>query len=726
MTASAGRSAVLGIGSLVRHDGGLFAVVEMTGRRLLLRRHGTNELRQVDVGWLLSHPTTSLAGSDIPAEPAASITLATLGRDQDSELSDLARHIQEVLTGYRNGSAELALPGEPRAAYIPELPRMARYAAKASELGVGVSTLRRWVARFTEEGPAGLLPPDTGRGDGPFGRVDPRWVDMARTVLAGHVNASRPTRAIVLAEIEQRLIEQHGSDVVVLPARSTAYGLLRELGRGTNAFTGSAKGKRSIASRPQGVYGRLRASRPGEYVLLDTNRLDVYAMEPVTCRWVQVELTAAMDLYSRCISGLRLTPVSTKAADVAGCLYDTVRPQPQPDAAGGQLPYHGIPATVVVDARKLIDSAGAALLPSVAAETVVYDRGQIYLSNHVRSVCARLGISMQPARPRTPTDKSPLERWFRTLGEGLLVALPGYKGADVHSRGLDVEDKAFFFLDELEAVIREWIDLCYHRRPHRGLTVPQVPGLAMSPLEMFEHGVQRAGYLTIPDRPELAYDFLQPKWTTIQHYGVDIGTLRYDGPVLVKYRNTISPFTGVHAGRWPFAVDPADVTRIYFQDPADNTWHTLRWEHAAEVGRPLSAEALSYARSLAANAHRFPDTKRAVIELLDRWGAGLTAAAAERRMALRLSQQQQPLASDDPPASGTVVALPNLDRITAIESGAVPIDEADDQPAPTSPVSGDLAADDDDDECDAAMPGTTEPPDEVSDEEFYADAMDSA
>ena len=82
---------------------------------------------------------------------------------------------------------------------------------------------------------------------------------------------------------------------------------------------------------------------------------------------------------------------------------------------------------------------GKLLLPSVAAETIVYDHGQIYVSHHVESVCARFGISLQPARPRTPTDKSPLERWFKTLSEGLLVALPGYKGADVHSRGLDVE-----------------------------------------------------------------------------------------------------------------------------------------------------------------------------------------------------------------------------------------------------------------------------------------------
>ena len=41
---------------------------------------------------------------------------------------------------------------------------------------------------------------------------------------------------------------------------------------------------------------------------MDSTRLDVFAMEPVTLRWVQAELTIAMDLFTRCILGLRVTP----------------------------------------------------------------------------------------------------------------------------------------------------------------------------------------------------------------------------------------------------------------------------------------------------------------------------------------------------------------------------------------------------------------------------------
>jgi transposase InsO family protein len=65
--------------------------------------------------------------------------------------------------------------------------------------------------------------------------------------------------------------------------------------------------------------------RPGEYVLMDTTYLDVYAMDQHTLRWVGVDLTVAMDWYSRCIIGLRLTPMSTKAIDAASVLYQAFR-----------------------------------------------------------------------------------------------------------------------------------------------------------------------------------------------------------------------------------------------------------------------------------------------------------------------------------------------------------------------------------------------------------------
>jgi transposase InsO family protein len=657
------------------YDGEQFTVAEVEGRRVLLRQEesglGPPRWRQVDIGVLLAHPTTRFLVAEPGEEPACASVLGALSRQADDALTVKFRHVQEVCTGYQLGSPDLALEGEPRAEYAAGVSMMRRYAAKAEELGVSESTIRNWTSAARRAGPAGLV---TGRAvANVLDRVDHRWVDAARSALAGHVGSSRPVRRLLLIEVEERLAEVHGRGVVPVPARTVAYLALRELARGTNAFEGSTKGKRSIANRPQGVYGRLRATRPGEYVLLDTTRLDVFAMEPVTCRWVQAELTVAMDLYSRCITAVRLTPVSTKAVDVAAVLFETVRPRSgDGPRAGTPLPYGGVPSVVVVDGRRLVDADGGPLLAPVAVETIVFDHGKVFLSNHIQSVCAKFGISLQPCRPFTPTDKSPLERWFKTLSEGLLAALPGYKGADVHSRGEAVEEQAFFFLDELEAIIREWTALVYHCGHHRGLVVPEVPGLKLSPLEMFEHGVTRAGPLVIPTRPQLALEFLEEVWCTVQHYGVELGGLRYNGPGLDPYRNRRSAHGGAHAGKWPVAVDSGDVTRVYFQDPGDHRWHVLAWEHAAALNGPVSREAVAYARRLAARTERFPDTRRALVELLERWGAGLAGDRTERRMALRLSQERLLLAGETQPAQepDVVGQLPSVRRITSLAGGS--------------------------------------------------------
>ncbi|MFG2725446.1 integrase [Streptomyces canus] len=720
-------------GLAISFDGEQFTVAEIEGRRVLLQPAavvvaGVPKWRQVDIAVLLAHPTTEIL-VPVPreGEPPAAAVLGGLDDGEGDALTRRFRHVQEILTGYQLGDEVLALPGEPRPDYVPGTPWMHRYEAKATELGVDPATVRRWVAQVKKSGPAGLVYERPARNV--LGRADHRWLDMARAVLKGHERSSRPVRNLILIEIEERLTKEYGEGAVPVPARTTGYELLRALSRGTNAFEGSTKGKRSIADSPKGTYGRLRATRPGEYVVLDTNCLDVFAMEPVTCRWTQCELTVAMDLYSRCITGLRLTPVSTKSTDVAGVLFETVRPREVPEDGGESLPYCGVPSTVVIDADKLVDREGQPLLPTVAAETIIFDHGKVYLSNHIQSVCAKLDISLQPARPKTPTDK-PIERWFRTLNQGLLAALPGYKGSDVHSRGEKVEEEAFFFIDELEAIIREWITGIYHRRRHRGLCVAEVPGLQLSPLEMFEHGVTRAGPLRIPVRPHLALEFLEEVRVPIHHYGVEPEGMRYNGDGLNGHRNGPSSLRGVDAGKWPVAVDRGDMRKVYFQDPQTRKWHTLDWEHAAALDGPFSREALVYARGLAKKTHRFPDTKRALVELLERWGAGLAADRTERRMALRLSQERLRLVGeDDEPrdAQAEIALLPSVQRIAGLGSSDAfsPGDEPGGLGRSVVGAEGeDLGGDDDEDEeCEAAFPG--EEPACVDEDDFYAGAMDS-
>ncbi|WP_280494877.1 transposase [Nocardia farcinica] len=538
-----------------------------------------------------------------------------------------------MLTGYRSGHAGAAGEGEPRPEYAPGVSLQQRYSAKSAELSVSVRTLEYWVAAYRERGEAGLV--DDRNRTGRRSSIDPRWDAAVRAEIAETVSASTPTRSALLMRVAARLEREYGPGVVALPPRTSAYRRLDALAKGTNAVSGSAKARRSIAQRPAGVYGRLRATRPGEYLILDTQDLDVFAMEPVTCRWVRTQLTVAQDLFDRQIVGLKVTPVSTKAFDVAGVLFEAVTGRGSGRPALG--PAHGLPDHLVFTED---DAPAEVWCPP---ETLVIDRGKAFLSAHVIGVCARLGISIQPAQPHKPTDKPTVERFFRTMREGLIQHLPAYKGPDIHSRGADLEERAFLFVNELEDVIRDWIVSVYHRDVHHGLAVAQWPDLGLSPNDMFAVGVAKSGLLRIPAAPELVFEFLRVAWRTIQHYGVEIDGRRYNGPALDGYRNATSSYGGVAAGKWPIRVNDDDVRAVYFHDPADGGWHELVWEHSATLNTAFSAEAAAYARRLAAHADRFTDPNEALAQVLARWSSGEVLDRRERRMAVRLSSERSDL-----------------------------------------------------------------------------------
>ncbi len=687
-------------------EGDLVEVVELDGARVVLRDHRTDQFRTVQIATLVAQSRPADGQPATGEAPSAGVVLKGLTDAQKAAVAERAGHVREVLTGYRAGHPDAAMPGEPRPQYATGQPLKVRYVAKADELGVTDRTIERWVVCYRQSGEAGLVDARRVRGRRPA--VDSRWDEAVRLVLAELVAESTPTSSAMLARVDARLDRVHGVGVVTRPSTSTAYRRLKELSKGTNAVSGSAKGRRSIADRPKGAYGRLRAMRPGEYVILDTQSLDVFAMEPVTCRWVAAQLTVAQDLFDRCVLGLRVTPVSTKAVDVAGVLYQTVVPQPAPQdwPVEACWPYHGVPQQLV-----FTEEGRLAGVPVCPPETLVVDHGKAFLSAHVISVCTRLGISIQPAQPRKPTDKPTIERFFKTLREGLIQHLPAYKGPDVYSRGDHVEDGAFLFLHELEDIIREWTALVYHRDKHEGLTVPELPHLELSPNEMYEIGVAKAGLLRMPATPGLAYDFLEVKPRTIQHYGVEVNGLRYNSPALDAYRNARSPYGRKLAGKWPIRVNPDDVRYVWFQDPnRPDCWHRLEWEHAAALGTPFSAEAASYARRLAVRQGRWADPARALAELLGRWDKGMVTDRRERRMALRLGAERAALPIGEEEPAAQVAALPSVAALTAAAATstggpppAVDIDDAN--------VDGE---DDDADEIFDAPDG----------DDFYADAFE--
>jgi transposase InsO family protein len=711
-------AAPVGVGTRVVYDGEIVTIVEMfpdkRGNEVLVADRAGKRRFWITLRELLTRGQAMLIAdedrprSDDPGD-VASVALSSLDEAARQSVSERAGHVREILTGFRSGTEVLALPNEPRPHYGAEKSLDERYATKAVEIGCSERTVRRWVAAYRDHGEAGLV---SLRSSDPFGDTDPRWVRAAAEIMVEHNGRSKPSRLSVIRQTNARTELSHGTGVVPRPSRATAYRVLTNLERQIPTFDLSAKRNRDIATRPTGEYGSLRPARPGEYLVMDSTRLDVFALDPVTLKWVSVELTVAMDWYSRCITGLRLSP-TTKSADVAAVLYQTFKPPPAPEHWPREAvwPEHGVPRAVFPAVEYVTGETSGRCHPALVPETLVIDHGRAFESQHVNSVCQRLGISIQPARIRTGRDKGVIERFFRTLREDLLQVLPGYKGADVYSRGESPELETFFYIDELEQIIRQWIAAVYHNRPHGGLVDPSVPGLRMSPAEMFEHGVARAGFIEAPCDPDLAFEFLKPVYRRIHHYGVHHNGRCYNGPALDPYRNTSSPHTGRAKRRWPIHVNPDDVGRVYFRDPAARKWHTLRWIGAPKTPLAFDEDAVTYARELAVAERRCNDPAAAVEALLGHWNLDLGKSAAGRRIALKLSRERATLmdglvtADDVPPATPEATSDGDTaeDRVNCALSEESPDDDLD----------GWVDTDDVED-------------DDLGDDDYYADAFEDA
>ena len=158
-----------------------------------------------------------------------------------------------------------------------------------------------------------------------------------------------------------------------------------------------------------------------------------------------------------------------------------------------------------------------------------------------------------------------------------------------------------------------------------------------------------------------------------------------------------SPYGGQHAGKWPIRVNPDDVRCAYFQDPADDCWHRLEWEHAAGLGTPFSGEAARYARQLAARQDRWPDAGQALGELLARWDQGMVTGRRERRMAIRLAAERAALPdpADMPGGPGRLLPGTQVPARAARQPPADVRDGDDEDPEEIfdDPADGDFYAD---------------------------------
>ncbi|MEU0490776.1 Mu transposase C-terminal domain-containing protein [Nocardiopsis sp. NPDC006139] len=543
------------------------------------------------------------------------------------------RHVLEVQTGLLPGAQQPRAGFDPRSTTLEQ-----REAAKAAELTAAGShtsavTVKRRRLRYRDQGLWGLVDHRHTRPSSPYGRVDERLVQAAREAIAGQNVQSTGTKSRLRRQVQETVIARFGEGTVPLPSARTFDRLVDALSTGQHTF-GAATTRRSLAQRPEGAFTRTVASRPGELVQIDTTPLDVMVVfdDGVTGR---VELTIALDVATRTICAAIVRPKATKAVDASLLLARMLAPEPMRPGwskalsmAHSRIPH---PRLLELDAR--LEQAAAR--PVIAPETVVIDRGRVFISETFVRACDRLGISVLSAHPRTPTDKAIVERTFGSINTLFCQHVAGYTGPSAAHRGQDVPARTVWTVEQMQELFDEWVLAGWQVRPHEGLRDPHLPATVLSPNEMYAALITTAGYVPIPLVGEDYLELLPVQWRRINADGIHLDHRTYDCSDLNPLRRQDS---GIIAkdGRWAVHYDPYDLSRVWVRNTRAGGWITVPWTLHHLARQPFADFTWRAARQVVAQRGS-DDTDQAAValaleRLLTRAGEG---PAHQRRTAAR-------------------------------------------------------------------------------------------
>ncbi|MEQ4305529.1 hypothetical protein ABNF97_29800 [Plantactinospora sp. B6F1] len=464
---------VLRPGDRVSFDGGEHQVVGLSGTMVRLRSDAGEQL--VLAGHLIASP--GFVVLDAESGPVIdqfglldALPQQALAAAQQREL-----HIVEVETGLPAGAPAGT---QPRPQFDPGRTTLnERDAAKAAELGIGVRTIQSWRARYAEQGLWGLVDQRTARTLEGLGRTDARLVGAVREVIAEQTDASTGTRSRLIHRVVKRVEEIHGPGVVPLPGRTAFYELIDRFSQGKHTF-GSAVTRRQMANRPGGLFTPTFAARPGEQVQIDSTSIDVMVVLDDGLP-VRADLTIAVDVATRTICAAVLRPVDTKAVDAALLLAKMLVPEPmRPGWANAlRMSASRMPHARLVDIDTRMREAAAR--PVIVPDQIVIDHGRVFVSDTFSRACNRLGISVQPARKGTPTDKGVVEATNSAVKTLFAQHVAGYTGGNPTMRGRDVTGE--WTIGELQDLLDEWLIVGWQHRPHEALRDPHQPRRMLTP-----------------------------------------------------------------------------------------------------------------------------------------------------------------------------------------------------------------------------------------------------
>lgn len=351
-------------------------------------------------------------------------------------------------------------------------------ARAARDAGVPVRTARRWLARFRDSGPAGLVP--KARSDNGERRTRRELVELIEGLA---FTKPRLSAATIYRRVGAVACERGWR----APSYSTVHAIMA--GLDPAALTFAHEGEAAFRDRYELVY-RHRAERPNATWQADHTELDLLILD-ANGKEARPWLTTVIDDHSRVVAGYMLFLGAPSALNTSLALRQAIWRKVRPD-------WHvcGIPDVLYVD------------------------HGSDFTSIHLDQAAADLRIQLIFSAVARPQGRGKVERLFGTINTELLPELPGAL------RGGEPASRPRLSLTELDAAIGAFVVDTYNRRVHREI--------GASPIDAWRAN----GWLPrMPDNLEQLDTLLVmvAKPRTVHRDGIRFQGLRFFDPTLAAF-----------------------------------------------------------------------------------------------------------------------------------------------------------------------------------------------
>ena len=416
--------------------------------------------------------------------------------------------------------------------------RTAKHVAdRAKELGVGKSTLYRWIREFNISNRLTSLSPKRRVKRGR--KLDKNVEAIIQDVIENqHLNLQE-IPITKTAEIIARRCRKAG---LKPPHKNTVRNRIHDID--IRERTRRRRGEKAARD----TYGEVTDTH-SEYdyplgcVEIDHTQLDIQIVDDehrvtIGRPWI----TLAIDKFSRMMTGFHLSLDQPNQFTVGLCIiHSSLEKDAELERLGieGEWPVWGM------------------------IRTIHTDNGKDLCSNLIQTACEEHGINIQRRPVKRPEFGGHIERMMKRLADEIHT-LPGTTFSNPKQRGeYNSPKEAALTYDVLYRWIVDWIVNDYHLTEHRGIGMP--------PIQKWSDGLKfgskgrSIGQLPPIQNPEaFKISFLPHIERTVQRDGISWDTMHYYSPSLKKF---IKRKHGRNSEQVTVRRDPRNITKIYFKNP---------------------------------------------------------------------------------------------------------------------------------------------------------------